>query len=307
MPPVPIIALVGLLAILLAGPAITDLLTRRVDRRVWPSVTAAALLLSLVHLGWIGTVAPRAVWAVAGQQGALALTLGLAGRWAHRRGWLGGADWKLLGLLPLCLPPGLRVAPAVALWPPALVPALSALALASLVALAHQLLRWVTHRPRGLRPLQLRVRPLRLRWHHGQIAAGPQPGLDLDTLRMYLRWRGATLCTLRAATTDPAAACGIHLTRRPTDGGVVHPPRARPRLRRLPADDRWGAAAFLADAPRDAYGATAMQLRQTLDFLMLVDAVQVRVGQPLITHLYLAGATLLVVGDPIAAVAWSMG
>ena len=307
MPPVHIIALVGLLAILLAGPAISDLLTRRVDRRVWPSVTAVALLLSLVHLGWIGTVAPRAVWAVAGQQGALALTLGLAGRWAHRRGWLGGADWKLLGLLPLCLPPGLQVAPTVALWPPALAPAVSALALACLIAVAHQLLRWSLRRPRGPQPLQLRVRASRLLAHHGQVVSGPQPGLDLDTLRMYLRWRGATLCTLRAHLSDPAAAETIRITRRPTDGSIIPPPRAVARLRRLPADDRWGAAAFLAEAPQGAYGATAMQLRQTLDFLMLVDAVQVRVGQPLITHLYLAGATLLVVGDPIAAVAWSMG
>ncbi|MDR9411277.1 MAG: hypothetical protein RI531_01420 [Haloferacaceae archaeon] len=307
MPPASTTALVGLLALLLAAPALTDLLTRRVDRRVWPPIAVVAVLLSGTHLLWVRTVAPAAARAIGCQQLLLVLTLGLAGRWAHRRGWLGGADWKLLGLLPLCLPPGLRVVPAVGLWPPAVVPALSALTVAALLALSHQLLRWGLRRPRGRHPLQLRVPTVRLRRHHGQIAAGPQPGLDLDTLRMYLRWRGATLATLRAHTTDPAAAGSIRTTRDPTDGSVTAAPRAPPRLRRLPADDRWGAAAFLAVAPHDAYGATATQLRQTLDWLLLVEAVPIRVGQPLITHLYLAGALILTVGDPVVAAVWAMG
>ena len=300
-------ALVAALGALVAIPAVTDLLFRRVDRRWWPPVAVVAVLLSVAHLGRVHSIAPGAVSAIVHQQCILVVMLGAGGRWAHHRGWIGGADWKLLGLLPLCLPPGLRVAPMLAPWPPAVVPALSALALASLLALAQQLLRWAVHRPRGPRPMQLRIRPLQLRWHHGQIASGPQPGLDLDALRMYLRWRGTTLRALRAATVDPAAASGIQLTRRPTDGSVADPSRTHARLRRLPPDDRWGAAAFLTEAPRGAYGATPTQLRGTLDWLLLTDAVSVRVGQPLVTHLYLAGALILAAGDPLTAAAWSMG
>lgn len=307
MPPAAVSVLAGVLGLLLAGPALTDLLYRRVDRRWWPPVTLAAVLLSAAHLRWLSGVAPRLARSTALLQVLLVVLLCAAGILAHRRRWLGGADWKLIGLLPLCLPPGLVLLPTTAPWPPAVVPPLSALALASLLAVTLQLGRWATSSGGWLRPMQVHVPTARLLRQHGQVAAGPHPGLDLDTLRMYLRWRRATLTGLRMRTTDPAAGSDIHLIRPPLDGAVTTASTAAARLLWVPAGDRWGAATFLAAAPRDGYGATVPQLRGTLDWLMLVDDVQIRVGQPLVTQLYVVGAAILALGDPITAVVWAMG
>jgi preflagellin peptidase FlaK len=307
MPPVHVTVLAGVLGLLLAGPALTDLLYRRVDRRWWPPVTVMAVLLSAAHLGWLSGVAPRLARSIALLQLLLAMLLGAAGLWAHRQRWLGGADWKLIGLLPLCLPPGLVLLPSAAPWPPAVVPPLSALALASLLAVTQQLGRWATSGGGWLRPMQVHVPTARLLRQHGQVAAGPHPGLDLDTLRMYLRWRRTTLTGLRTQTTDPAAGCDIHLVRPPLDGAVMTAATTAARLLRVPAGDRWGAATFLAAAPRDGYGATVPQLRGTLDWLMLADGVQIRVGQPLVTQLYVVGCVILALGDPITAVVRAMG
>ena len=307
MPPPLVSILGGALGLLLAGPALTDLLYRRVDRRWWPPVTVTAVLFSAAHLGWLWGVAPRLMRSIALLQVLLVMLLCAVGIWAHRQGWIGGADWKLIGLLPLCLPPGLVLHPSAAPWPPAVVPPLSALALASLLAVTQQLGRWATTSGGWLRPMQVHVPTGRLLRHHGQVAGGPHPGLDLDTLRMYLRWRRATLSGLRMRTTDPAAGGDIRLIRPPLDGAVVTAPSTTARLLRVPAADRWGAATFLAMAPHDGYGATAPQLRGTLDWLMLADGVQIRVGQPLITQLYVVGCIILTLGDPIAAVVWVMG
>jgi len=72
--------------------------------------------------------------------------------------------------------------------------------------------------------LARRVQVERVERLHGRLfetRAGPtRRGLDLDALRMYLRWRGADLDAVRAAPDvhrDPASVDGTH---DPTDGAV---------------------------------------------------------------------------------------
>nr|WP_254538166.1 A24 family peptidase C-terminal domain-containing protein [Halomarina sp. BCD28] len=140
-------------------------------------------------------------------------------------------------------------------------------------------------------------------------------GLDLDALRMYLRWRGTSLAALRAtpdAHRDPAS---IDRTHAPGDG-VVDPPRdvaagggrpvsdggagdgpPYPAVRRVVHDDPWGAAAFLASIDGDAYGTTPDDLREGLDALVDRDSVWLTPGLPFIVPMFVGLVVGLVLGD----------
>lgn len=121
-------------------------------------------------------------------------------------------------------------------------------------------------------------------------------GLDLDALRMYLRWRGATLAELRS---DPA---------RYRDPGSL-PDEPLPAGDGAIADggrpDRWGAEAFLADVG-SAYGTTPEGLREGLEVLTTRDRVWVSPGVPFVVPILLGVIVALIYGDLLAfALEWS--
>lgn len=139
---------------------------------------------------------------------------------------------------------------------------------------------------------------VRVRWDaledtHGTLLEdvdGPRltGGLDLDALRMYLRWRDADLAELRSAPEryrDPSSlpetpdAPGDGRVR--PDGGAV--------------DDPWGAAAFLDD--HWAYGTDPDQLRRGLDRLVGAETVWVTPGMPFIVPLFVGLVVGLTYGD----------
>ncbi|SNZ17616.1 preflagellin peptidase FlaK [Natronoarchaeum philippinense] len=158
---------------------------------------------------------------------------------------------------------------------------------------------------------------------HGQLLERPdgltRRGLDLDALRMYLRWRGLSLSELRerpdyyrdpdtlpeepnpptdgaVLSDDPATAVGVDADATPadaepgeTDGGA-HRPDAD-------YEDPWGAAAFLAAIDGSAYGTTPEGLRDGLDVLATEDTVWISPGIPFIVPLFAGLVVALVYGD----------
>lgn len=133
---------------------------------------------------------------------------------------------------------------------------------------------------------------------HGSVleshAGFTRDGLDLDALRMYLRWRGVELDDLRAdpALRDPATLPDD--PNDPTDGAVL-------------ADgsgDPWGAAAFLEDIDGSAYGTTPAQLREGLDVVVDSEDVWVTPGVPFIVPLFVGLLVALTGGDILY---WAMG
>ncbi|MFB6072139.1 MAG: prepilin peptidase [Halobacterium sp.] len=112
-------------------------------------------------------------------------------------------------------------------------------------------------------------------------------GLDLDALRMYLRWRGVSLRDLRedSGLRDPDTL--PEEPNEPTDGAVVTDG----------SGDPWGAAAFLADIEGSAYGTTPAQLREGLDVLTEHDEVWVTPGVPFLVPLFVALLVSLTAGD----------
>lgn len=113
-------------------------------------------------------------------------------------------------------------------------------------------------------------------------------GLDLDALRMYLRWRGTTLSALREDPSEYRDPGSLPAEPAPAgdgavaDGGVV--------------EDEWGAEAFLADVG-SAYGTTPAGLRAGLDVLTARETVWVSPGIPFLVPILLGLLVGLTYGD----------
>lgn len=164
---------------------------------------------------------------------------------------------------------------------------------------------------------------------HGRLLETPdgftRRGLDLDALRMYLRWRGLTLADIREYTArvrDPTSLPDE--PNPPTDGAidasdgatVSREPsldtRADTDPERLSGidddtaafsddaarfDDPWGAAAFLDDIDHGAYGTTPTTLRSGLDLLATADMVWISPGIPFLVPMFVGLLVSLVYGD----------
>ncbi|MCG1004362.1 MULTISPECIES: A24 family peptidase C-terminal domain-containing protein [Halobacterium] len=122
-------------------------------------------------------------------------------------------------------------------------------------------------------------------------------GLDLDALRMYLRWRGLDLAALREnpGLRDPATLPDD--PNDPTGGAVVTDG----------SGDPWGAAAFLDDIDSTAYGTTPADLRDGLDVIVDREEVWVTPGVPFIIPLFVGLLVALTGGDVLFWVMDALG
>jgi preflagellin peptidase FlaK len=149
-------------------------------------------------------------------------------------------------------------------------------------------------------------------------------GLDLDALRMYLNWRGATLEALRAdpaAHRDPASLPAE--PNPPGDGSIPVADGGRPAGDDAPvaesdsddsapnapggADDPWGAAAFLDDIEGSAYGTSPAQLREGLEVLATEDEVWITPGIPFLVPMFVGLLVGLTYGDVLYALIELLG
>ncbi len=113
-----------------------------------------------------------------------------------------------------------------------------------------------------------------------------QRRVDLDAVRMYLKWRGVSLAELRSAPKqyrDPASLPAEPAE--PGDGSVATDGGAD--------DDPWGAEVFLASIDGSAYGTTPEQLRDGLETLTAEDVVWLSPGIPFLVPVF-AGLVLSV-------------
>jgi preflagellin peptidase FlaK len=211
--------------------AVRDIRTRRLPNRLWPPLYAlGALTLALTVVGR---------WPLTGGDWLFAVRVAVSlfvvaplgyGLWAL--GGFGGADAKAVIALALVFPtfPAYAVAgetlPLVST--PAGVFSLTVLTNALLVGLAYPLWLAITNLAAGERSRWLffthRVPTDLLTTRHGRLFESSDghtwSGLDLDALRMYLRWRGATIETVRSAPTAARDPRRIGPTFDSTDGRV---------------------------------------------------------------------------------------
>jgi preflagellin peptidase FlaK len=299
---------------LLGWAAVRDIRTRRVPNRTWlPLLALGAALLTwdLASALWGPHPLDADVFALR-----MAISIGVVapfGLLFWRVGAFGGADAKALAVLALLFPsvPTYRIFGSLTLPVAETSPVLSLTVLTN-AALVGGTVPFVLFARNALAG---RVRTVSFLGHpicwrkipetHGRLLAnanGLDAGLDLDALRMYLRWRGASLEILRAApdySRDPASlpekqpAPGDGSTDPLTDGGTQ--------------TDPWGAAAFLDAIEGDAYGTTPARLRGALDALVSRDRLWITPGIPFLVPLFVGLCLALVYGDLLYAAMGALG
>ena len=133
-------------------------------------------------------------------------------------------------------------------------------------------------------------------------------GLDLDALRMYLRWRDTTLAELRENPGRRHPDTVPENPNPPTDG-AVRTDGGDPTPDERAYDDPWGAEAFLASIDGDAYGTTPSTLRDGLDVLADPERERVWVspGMPFLVPLVAGLLLALTYGDVLAATLRAFG
>ena len=319
--------------------AYRDIETRRVPNRTWLplAILAAVLLLwdtyAVVNGGVVGRPAgptPDRLFFVR-----VAISLGFVAPLAYGFwliGGFGGADAKAFMLIAVLFP----IYPTYYLTGAALPLEPSRIGVFSLTILSNTVLAGVVY-PLGVAAGNLArgrfawamflgkpVAVEDLTEEYGRLLEDPdgftRAGLDLDALRMYLNWRGASLAELRA---DPATCrAPDSLPEEPnppgdgsfeTDGSVAtdtgqdSPEHRSDGGVTADIDDPWGAERFLGDIEGSAYGTDPETLRAGLELVTDSDEVWVSPGIPFLVPMFVGLLVSLVYGDVLYALLASFG
>ncbi|MWV64785.1 prepilin peptidase [Halorubrum sp. JWXQ-INN 858] len=328
-----------------AWAALRDVRTRRLPNRIWPPLYAFGLILLVWEVARL--------WPLMGFGGRLfviqaAISLGLVAPLGYAFWYLGafgGADAKALIGLAVVFP----TFPTYVVGTTAFPLVVTDLGVFSLTILTNTVLIGLAY-PLGLAAVNLAAgersatmffaRPVAtesLPERHGRLfedADGTtRHGLDLDALRMYLRWRGLTLAELRSDPERFADPESVGETFDPTDGGTHVGPAtdggevvADGEDSRDEAavgdrgrdedgaegdadsggsahahDDPWAAERFLAEIDGTAYGTDPDTLRGGLAAVTHRDLVSVSPGMPFVVPMFFGLVLALVYGDLLFA------
>lgn len=282
--------------------AILDVRSRRVPGWVWWPLA----LVGVLALAWAGLEAVRiGGWVQQRWTLQVALSLGVIapmGYLFYRVNAFGAADAKALVLLAVAYPtyPTLHVAgQALPLVRSDVgVFALAVLVNGVLLGMAYPLVLAGQNALGGrFRPAMFLGRPVHwssLERRHGVFLEDAEGfirrGLDLDALRMYLRWRDTDLGTIRA---DPARYADPGSL--PETPGVPGDGRVRTDGG-IDPDDRWGARRFLEEV-EGAYGARPEELRAALDLVCERERLWISPGIPFLVPLVGGLVVALTLGD----------
>ncbi|WP_255169422.1 A24 family peptidase C-terminal domain-containing protein [Natrononativus amylolyticus] len=314
--------LLRLLAVpVFAWAAVRDVRTRRIAADVWVPLGLLALVL-LVWDGWLAAQAGGYAWSYGFVMPA-AISLGFVVPLAYLFWWFGGfggADAKALMVLALLFPTVPRYVVGDATAPLTVHPlgeagafSLTILTNAVLVGAAIPLALAIRNALAGrIAPVMFVGWPVsweRLPRTHGRLLETPtglsRNGLDLDAMRMYLRWRGLSLADLRAdpgryrdpetlpAEPNPPTDGAVDANAPRSDGGALESPPASAAVR----GDPWGAEAFLESIDGTAYGTTPETLRGGLEVAASEETVWVSPGTPFLVPVFLGLVIALLYGD----------
>jgi preflagellin peptidase FlaK len=315
--------------LVLAWAAWRDLKTRRVPNRIWvPLLVLGGILLVWEAVFVYQVESFRGGWWLYHVGANFVLVVPLAGfLWWQRA--MGAADIKAIITLAVLLPTVPAYSIGGATYPLAeathgifsltvLTNAVLLTGVIPLVFLVQNLIRGWIDFPGMVVSRRVDIESLPDR--AGKLVETPAgfdtDGLDLDVLRMYLRWREVPLATLRANREVGRNPMSIGETHPPSDGRFDIDddvdwgnPDLNDALRTEysdktetadeTADDEWGAAEFFDSVDQSTYGVDITQLRRGLDVVTDSDRDQVAVtlGVPFIPLLFVGLVIALTYGD----------
>ncbi|WP_090508103.1 A24 family peptidase C-terminal domain-containing protein [Natronorubrum sediminis] len=306
-----------------AWAAVRDVKTRRVSSAVWIPLAFLGSVL-LVWDGWLAWNAEATVWAYEFLL-PTAVSLGFVVPIAYLFWWFGGfggADAKALLVLALLFPTYPHYEIGSMTFPLTVTPIetfsftilTNAVVIGIAIPIALVVANALAGRFNGVMFIGWPVSWDRVPETHGRLLEDPsgrsRGGLDLDALRMYLRWRGLTLEDVRERPDryrDPATLPDE--PNPPTDGAVDADVRSdggaavaddevsEAAEADASDDDPWGAEAFLEDIPGTAYGTSPAELRTGLEVLAEKETVWISPGTPFLVPVFLGLVLALIYGD----------
>lgn len=318
----------------LAWAAWSDYQVRRVDPRVWPALIAVGGLAAIWQITQIAPIDTASDVTTLRHLVLVPPFMGFIGGLLLNANAIGGADAKALFGLGILFPAvHLYSVPLVGSTVPLVTGPMNILIVSILInglvfGVYYALRMWAENFLHGERSRNLLISETKtipqLAATVGQIIVDAEDDeeilLDADTLRMYLRWRGASFDTLEMGGAELRDPTTIQKTYQVNTGSIDPNPD---RLKFLPlpagtnisdrpvlttdggtAGDAWGAERFLEEIDHDAYGNDVDDLRQGLDYLVSREEVRVRPAYPLIVPLFLGLLAALTVGDLVAL--WSI-
>ena len=304
-----------------AWAAYRDVRTRRLPNRLWPPLIALGLL-ALTWESWTRLPLAGVTDRLFLVQVAISLFfVAPLGYLFWRIGGFGGADAKALISLAVVYPTYPAYWLPVA-WLPTLpvvasnvgVFSLTILTNTVLVGLAYPIALAFGNLLSGrLSPVMFLARPVSVESvtdRHGRLfetrSGYTRRGLDLDALRMYLRWRGISfeeLVDRPAELRDPES---VEETFDPTDGAVSARSTDGPavtdggRTSGEEGSDDWAARRFREEVG-PAYGTTPDSLREGIETLVERDRVWVSPGLPFVVPMFVGLVVAVVYGDLLFA------
>ena len=323
-----------------------DIEIRRVPSRTWyPLVALGIVLLAWDALGHLSVAAPEDLLFFVRVTVSVFLVAPIAYLF-WRLGGFGGADAKALMVFAVLLPTFPSYTLAGTEFPLAAtrlgVFSMTVLTNTVIAGLAYPLFLAARNLADGEFELPIsfvgrRVSVSSLSTAHGRLFESPEGvtrnGLDLDALRMYLRWRGLTLADLRSnpdALRDPDS---IDETFDPTDGAVHRAATdggtsadfdgdgetadaaggdaagddGREADSDASSDDPWGAARFLDSIEGSAYGTSPEKLRGGLDLVASRESVWISPGIPFLVPMFVGLVVAFVYGDVLFGILGALG
>ena len=311
--------LLRLLAVPVFGwAAYRDIETRRVPNRTWAPLAVLAVLVLLWDTYTVTTGPTGGDLFLIRVVISLGFVVPLSyGFWLI--GGFGGADAKAFMLVAVLFP----VYPVYYLPSAALPLEPSALGVFSLTILSNTVLAGVVY-PLGIAAGNLARGRFSLAMFLGKpvaVEALPEEygrllettdgftrsGLDIDALRMYLRWRGSTLAELRADPDRHRDPNSLPDEPNPPGDGAIATDGGDPGFGTAGTADPWGADRFLDDIHGSAYGTDPDQLRDALELVAETDAVWISPGIPFLVPMFVGLVVALVYGDVLYTLLGAVG
>jgi preflagellin peptidase FlaK len=328
---------------LLALPAFgwaawSDHHTRRVDPRLWPILLIIGIVASIWQIAQLAPLHTVDELEVLTRIVMVPPTIGIAAAAIYSLGHLGGADVKAVFALSLLFPATVEYPlPFVELTLPLFanpyqITAISIIMNGMVIAVFYPIAMWYRNLKRGEFDFSMiatvAFSPHELEATTGQLKINSDEGpyfVDLDTLRMYLRWRGTDIQTLKEQASELRNPRSITETYEVDDGAIRSKWNAghimasshfdagekaeiaepEPDIGSTAETDPWGANKFFESIDHDGYGTTPEGLQRGLDHIVENSTVRVLPAFPLVVPLFGGIILSLTVGD--LAAAWIYG
>lgn len=329
--------LLRLLAIPIFGYAAwTDYNIRRVDNRIWSKLIVIGILAFTWQIHQISPIHTAEEFMILRESLITASIFAAGSVILFNSGALGGADAKAIFSLGLLFPVNITIGiPAISAQTlpifsnPLAATGVTIIMNSFVFATFYLVIMWKRNIDNGVRSLSLLTAAHRDRSSVEQIAgklvgktkSGDRFVIDLDTLRMYLRWRGTSINEIIENHEEMRNANSITETYKVENGSIrinknsdkwyynfdifkntekISDGGKKPEVTNK--HDEWGVETFFNSIDHDGYGTTSTDLRHGLNHLCENQTVKITPGFPFIVPIFLSIVVSLTIGD--IAVGW---